>query len=808
MDNLSFPQLKQFRFYFIIRGIETFELDQAPDGWINTLIEFAVSKNYTALRRSLSTPYKFIGNAGMLCRRESITYSIMADIATRIDMLEQDLSYRTIYSGRLNFADNQGEDSETGYTVPMISNDFSNNIDTYDSVDYSLDLEDGISLELTPISLNETATFISILPTGIGQDYFPPFQVINNQQNSIDPSVHDSVEYHVTPADIVSWNNYQWCFYSRLTQNLLITGTLAGHLFNPDNRLLKFSLYDQNGVEVKVIFGSTDTGDFTININLSIPVIAGQKLYMYIQDTTRLGGASMGFTSGQLDFSYKTTTPATMCKALTGDQVFAKLLQKMNPNRDSRPNDPVPYQSHLLTTTLANVVYTSSDSIRAAKGSIYKPGNTIGQGIYKVISPEPVTYQGTVYTTGQSFAFIQDTSFSGTGYVQKTQSIYVGNIFSVGDTLVAGGTYLVSGTDPAQYIVYNGKVLIVGTFFDYVLGEDTFTVSDLAVFVQQVAEKAQLIISLSTFFKSVRSEMGGNACMGYLNGVMFMEDLTMCYQPGGKLDLGVVSQEWKRSFATDMMYANFKGGYKDQQYDALNGQQEVNSEVTYTTGLMLNPLPQNGGDLPNMLDLQDPIRKDPYGIESVRITQGDTAASRSNNDTFGIWINPVPVSSVPFDYYHPALAADSLTSITGVDKSYYNFFMSPKQKLLRGAPYLASIFWNMADYPITLASARKNSGMVTIDLNGRKVAEADSVLVSSLGNGLFIPMYFKGPQNIGYAILKQLDANPFKGLNFTVKGVQLKGFIQSFKINPATNEKQDITLLLEWGQDLTPLIGY
>jgi hypothetical protein len=810
MSNLSFPNSPDFKFYFDIRGIETWQFDQAPDGWLATLIEFAASKNYTALRRTLAESYKFINNAAFICRREFLTYFIAADVVLRIEMRNDDLTHTNIYTGRLKFSDPATENGETGFTVPCIAMDFSQNIDAYDNVPYSLSLEDGINLELTPLQLAETATLLPQAPPDgkIYYDYFVPLQVINNTQNSIDRTVQDiPFSQAESPPNFISYPEF---YRSRLVQNLLITGTITGYWIAPlqAGKHLSIGIYDGSGAEIYPLFsvvtdGSNQPHPFTVTLNRSLSTPPEDRLYLYMSGE---GGNDCGIiiTDGQIDLSYKTITPPTMCKALTGEQVFAKLLQKMNPNRNSLPNAPVPYQSQLLKTTLANLVYTSSDSIRAAKGSIFKPGNTIGQGIYQVISVADVNYNGIIYHTGQQFSFDGTLTFTG-GYVQKIQSIYVGAVLNAGDNLNPGGSYLVSGISGT--LNYNGVTYTIGTIFTYILGQDTFTVSDPSIFVKQIAEDAQLIITFDTLFKDVRAKMGGNACMGVFRGKVFIEDLTMCYQAGaGTVDLGRVSLEWKQNPASDMLYANFKGGYADQQYDALNGSKEVNSAVQYTTGIMLSPTQQTPGDYANNLDLVSTVRSDPYGIESVRITQNDTAASRSNNDTFAIWINPVPVDTVPFTYYHPALAGDSLSLLTGVDEGYYNFFLSPKSNLLRGAPYLASIFWNMADYPITVASAVKNDRMVYVTNAGVRVAESEPVLVSQLGPGLFIPMYFKGPQSIGYDVLKQLDTNPYADIKFTVKDVELRGFINTFKINPATNAPQDITLLLSWGQDLSGLI--
>jgi hypothetical protein len=493
----------------------------------------------------------------------------------------------------------------------------------------------------------------------------------------------------------------------------------------------------------------------------------------------------------------------------------------MNPNQNGIPNVAVPYQSFLLNGVLKNIYFTCSDSIRSGNGSFYGSGNTIGQGVYQVLQGT-INYGGSFYIAPAQFAFNPSVlTFTQVGttpaYVQKIQSIFAGNVYNAGDSLEPGGTYLVEagilpgGVISSGGIVYNGKTIPIGTYFSYILGADTFEQSDIGAnnFVKQVAEDPRIVISFADFFQSIKSFMGGDCAFGQNNGVQFLEQLSSVYQSiAPSIDLGNVPIDWKMTPAIDLMYSNFKVGYADQQYTVTNGFQEVNSTQVYTSGLMLSPQIAAANTYPNELNLISPIRADALGAEQERISQNDTAASRSNNDTWAFWVNPNPTITAGYTYYQPALAADSLTKIYGVVEGYYNFFLSPKQNLLRGAAFLASIFYNMADYPITLASALKNSAMVTVDLNGRRVGESDSFLVSSLGTPAFIPIYYSGKQNIGYRALPILNSNQYAPVKFTVNGVTLKAFISDLKIAPTTDESQDIKLLLAAGNDLTELIRF
>lgn len=829
---LDFKDNPEFKFYFVLAN-ETFLLDQAPDGWLNFLIEFATSKTYTGLRRSLSLPFKYIGNAAFIIRREYYQYFVMANITLQIDMRNNDLTYTTIYSGKLNFADSSLFDGNDGFTVSTVSADFSTNIDAYDSTSYDISLDGGINLELTSIAINETASMVlSGPPDGLKHsDYFVPIQMTNNVQSSLRPSVQ-SVPYSQF-RDPILVNSNEWFFQCNRTGLLYLNGAISGTIYGGDFGGHHVRIVIENAVgilytllEVESTIGA-DTF-FDIPINYPLPVTEGDRLFLYMEQVdaeTANTGISIG--AGVINLSYQTQTPPTMCQAISGELLFSRILQAMNYNLNSGPNQPVAYQSFLLRSGVLKTCYfTSSDSIRSANGSFFTPGDIIGQGIYKVISGI-ANYAGADYTLNQTFAF-NDTAdtfsavVSGT-YVQKVQSIFIGYAYNHGDSLEAGGTYLVEEGTSSQGggVIYNGVFIPVGTYFKYVLGQDTFTASNVAGdnFVKQVAEDPKIVTNLTDFFQWAKSNMFGNAAIGQTTVILedqppipavFLEDLSFVYQGGAPIiaDLGNVTKDWKGGIpATDLMYSNFKAGYNDQQYTTANGYQEVNSQQIYSSGVRLTPSIAPADSYPNEANFISPYRADCLGIEEIRVAQGDTASSRSNNDTFVVWINPIPIVKDAFTYYHPALKEDSLTSLVGVPDGFYNFFGSPKSSLYRGAPYLASILWNMGDYPLNRASALKNGAMSYVRASdGFKVSEATPVLVSQLGDPLFIPMYYTGPQNSALAVLDSLNANPYAPIAFTVNNVRLKAFLSDFKVAPANRASQDVKVLLCADNDMTQFI--
>jgi hypothetical protein len=780
--------IKQFLFKLDIRGIDTETLPNAPTGWREMIVEYSRSKTYSGILRNITGQLDFIGKAAYILRREYAKYRLMARVNFLIDRDTRQPynTYSNLYTGQIDFS--KKVDKQGTFTVGAKSLDFSQNIDAYDSQQYTIPLTGGINLELPGIQLTENPQLIFSTSPDFRSNAFFEMEIASYNQMSIAPSVSGQ-GFLASDAPVFEVGTSPHFFTAQVDGKLQLQGDIASSV---NSGQFQFNIYSTGGTLVKTLFQTpvySTTTQTNFNWNFTINVTKGESLFFYIKRTAGGGGTFQGVNmqNGSLLLFYNTITPPTMCQALSGHQLFAALLQAMNVNQDSGPNLPVAYQSFLLNGALRPLYFTSSDSIRAAQGSIFKAGDTIGPGVYKVITAESITYSGTTYTTGQQFPFIVTAvTFTGDGAVQKIQSILVGALYNIGDSLQSGGTYLVEGLNNG-HVTYNATTYNIGDFFKYVLGQETFTGSDDSMFVKQIAIDPQIIISFADFFQCIKSVQGGDCAFG-VNPKPFIETLANVFMSGGTTNLGNVPKDWQSECATDMLYNTIKVGQNDQQYDAVNGVQEVSSEQYYSSAQLM-PATE--------LNLISSVRFDPYGIETVRITQNDTAASRSDNNTFGVWINTTPVSTTPFEYYRPLSSSDGTLQISGVSPSYYNFKLSPKTNLLRGSRYLASIFYNMPGYQLRLTGYEKNVGMSYIGLDGIKISESAPIDMLGLGSPYFIPEYYTMTIPGGL-----IDTNSYADMAFTVNGNIMRGFVMSYKCNFANNVPQPVKLLLGPGNDL------
>jgi hypothetical protein len=816
-------QPDKFEFRLNIGGVDEELLSQAPEGWLNTAIKFTRSKMYGGLFRGETLPIKFVTKAAYMLRNEFYTKGILANVKNKINLLNAATwQYFRIYTGILDFS--TAVDERDFFSVNSISDDFSVQLNANDSTDYAIDLEnvpEAIQLELTPLALKEQAVINFNTSPDFRANSFFQITVVNNQQNSVNNSVKGAGFLAQVPA-VFDNTQPNWFYVARMNTTVKITGNIQSSV---NGGHYQFNIYKTGGTLVRTLSDVTNsiTLQNSFNFDFAVKLNKDEKLFFYILrlDSTSTGPNGVNMQSGNMTLSYETISPGTMCKALPASYLFGKLLEKMNTNLDSGPNQPVLFKSDLLTGPLADLVITSSDSIRAALGSLFKSTDTLFPGSYQVVV-DGVTYNGHAYALNDIFSFVSGyNNFTGIGTLQKVVSGLVGTVYNPGDQLQAGGKYLVGGA-PTTFVTYNSINYLVGVSFPYVLGQATFTGSSNTSFVEQVGVAPQIITNFKDFYQTLLGVQGGNISFGIENipnpstdplavannptvGRCFIENLDYVYRGTiGNLNAGIVDKGIKLTAAIDLMGNTLKVGYRDRQYTALNGYSEVNSQQNYITSLV-TPKKE--------IDLQCVYRADPYGIEEIRVSQNDTAASRSDNDTFMVWKKPNPENTVPFTYYHPLRTeglminpTNGLPMISGVDPSYYNWKLSPKSNLLRGGNYLASIFYNMKGYKITLSSALKNTALVTTDVNGLRVAEADPIYTSTLPAPLFIPIYASFKPGLPSNALAMIDSVPYGFITFTYNSIQYKMFADTITVDVGQNTEQEFKGLLTPGNDITQLI--
>lgn len=734
-------QPKKFRFTLFIRGVITEVLANAPDGWLETKITYKTDSYYKGIRRSLTVPLKFVLKGGYLLRKELWTYGILARVVLIIDKcvsVATGWQYVNLYTGKVDFS--KAEDTQTSLNADSITNDFTTQLDAYDSTSFAIPLtgNDVIDITLPSLTLKENCDFIMLPSPDFRSNAFFAIQIANYQQRANAASVQNAGFVAQVTPDFTTTG--QWFFRPRLATIVRIYGGMG---ISVNSGHYQINIYrNSDGSLVKTLwegtFGITTQVNFTFDFVTNVAQFETLSLYfLHVDDPNTNTGINMQY--GTVSLEYNTTSPSSKAKGLRAFDLFKRLLILMNTTSPTEPNQPVPCQSFLLDPAVNGIfkglVYTCSDSIRAFLFDA----------------------QGNAVTTT------------------------VGTIYQAGDNLQAGGRYLVLGSN----VIYNGINYNINEFFDFVLGEDSFTTPDGNGFVKQTASTPSLIFTFKDFFQDILSLMGGEAALGIENGLVWLEDLSYNYRPGtGSLNLGIVDETTKIYPAIDKLYNTIKGGYADQQYDTVNGQQEVNSEVKYVTD-MLSPA--------NELNIQAKSRADPFGLEIIRVTPVDTAASRSDNDNFMLIVKDAPEVDGSFK----PVQMDALTSFSGVDISYYNWFITPMQNLLRGSRYLRSIYDKMDGYSISVSRPTKSTALITTDINGRRVAESEDIVISAaLGEPIFLPYYYEVKAALPPDASQILDANQYSDILSTWNDNNISAFPEEINTDEGENSPQVFKMLL------------
>ncbi len=363
-------QPRQFRYTLNVRGVDTYVLPNAPIGWDESLIKWSRSPIYHGMMRTFTVPMKFVLDGAWILRTEFYTYGIRGNVQIWIEELDPATwRYETRYLGDVDFStfDDIFDEDAFYVNVTIMEAGLSAMVKAYEGVKYEIpiDVPEAIDIEITPLILQETATFIFESEVTQPQaDVFPGLELVSNETQSTVASVQ-SVEKQQTSSPNYATSD-RWFFKATINTDVIITdGFFKGGILAlfASGKALSILLKKSDGSTVSTLYShlvtsSAENFNFQFNFNLTVPLLAGEKLFIYeeISGGTVTTGGFITY-EGQFSASYSTQSPPTMCKALRPAYVFTQLIQKMN-------NDVAyPVQSSLLEA-MEQVTITSTEAIR------------------------------------------------------------------------------------------------------------------------------------------------------------------------------------------------------------------------------------------------------------------------------------------------------------------------------------------------------------------------------------------------------------------------------------------------------------
>lgn len=311
---------------------------------------------------------------------------------------------------------------------------------------------------------------------------------------------------------------------------------------------------------------------------------------------------------------------------------------------------------------------------------------------------------------------------------------------------------------------------------------------------------ARVKTSFTDFFRSINAVL--NCGFGVENNIAVLEPKSYWMRPSLNAgDLGDV-KDFTLEPASNFIANTIKVGYRDNEYETDFGREEFNAGQQWATRITR---------IQKELDLMSPYRADQFGIESVRTlseqANRDGKDDESDNDTFMVKAQAVPDMDDIYDV-EGAEAYRAGDGIQGLSarQSYYNLDLSPKKNLLRHGDYLRGMLHRFEGTLVSPVSADKNTALVTIDLDGRRVAESEPIRVSTLPDPLFMPYVVSFRTQLPKDVVEKMEMYPAGYWTFSYRGDTFQAFVLDVSADVARNSDREWKLLLAPGNDVTRLV--
>jgi hypothetical protein len=305
---------------------------------------------------------------------------------------------------------------------------------------------------------------------------------------------------------------------------------------------------------------------------------------------------------------------------------------------------------------------------------------------------------------------------------------------------------------------------------------------------------AVLKTNINDFFKAYDVEL--DTGLGMLGGVLRIESKADFVDYANPIDIGPVRKLSVKP-ALDYLYNTIITGQRDITYDNVNGKQEFNGKVQWST-------PHTR--ITKGLDRMSPYRKDSYGIEFIRINmEGKTTTDNSgDSDVFMIHTMKTQYAADVVTGVKIYLIDRTLNVGAGgliEPDSPFNLFLSPARMIHRSGRYIHSTFYKQDGGSIKFQTADKNK-----ELTSGGVVEKGDIIIGGLGKEYFTPneMSFEAPAPND--LIQMLELSPVRAFRFSYLDLTFLMLPLKSGVKAGTNEVQTYTGLSSPDNNLLPLI--
>lgn len=249
------------------------------------------------------------------------------------------------------------------------------------------------------------------------------------------------------------------------------------------------------------------------------------------------------------------------------------------------------------------------------------------------------------------------------------------------------------------------------------------------------------------------------------------------------LRLGDLMTGVSRSLNKKYLWSEIIVGYKDQEYEALNGLGTFNGLTNLTTPLK---------SISTKLDLTCPFRTDDYGLEQIRRIQYKDSPTEDASGDDDIWLIDAFMDGGKLK----ARKTELFSKVEGIlnPESVYNLRLSPGRNLRRWGNVVHSCMPKGGT--IKFGSGPKNTSLVTRLLTETKdLTEKSDVNTNDLDPALFMPeTLIIGECPFNKEQWLSLQQNTGGIVEFENKGVKLYGYIEEME-NEAAKKLANFELI-------------
>lgn len=297
--------------------------------------------------------------------------------------------------------------------------------------------------------------------------------------------------------------------------------------------------------------------------------------------------------------------------------------------------------------------------------------------------------------------------------------------------------------------------------------------------IRSGSKNVKIRTSLKDFFETMKAIGGGAYVFDKVDGQerLVVEHVNDLFKKNKKLISVDNINELKKSVANDYIYNRLKIGFKNQNYDEINGKNEFSTELEFSIIT---------GAKSKELKLISPYRADMYGIEFTIINykdeNKDSVDSESDNDIFMIHISEDKNNGE----YSVNRTLKANNSPAG--ESAFNVYLSPYHCLMRQIEYINSLFKYSGNI-LKFSSSPKN-----FELESDLGKEHKDIVLGNYTN-LFDPVFYEFETRVPENISELLEEGYNGYVEVKTPDKIIKGFIFSLSQNPGRDKSQKWKIL-------------